>query len=111
MTRSAQVENIPPGLISKVFGLKSKDKATFSVTKNGYMVAVLTEIKVADGQSNKQQTDAIRDSVKSGMVSEVLAQLQQAIRAELKVSVNQNALKQFFDREDNPGYGGNAPRY
>ena len=111
MTRSAQVENIPPGLISKVFGLKSKDKATFSVTKNGYMVAVLTEIKVADGQSNKQQTDAVQDSVKSGMVSEILAQLQQAIRAELKVSVNQNALKQYFNRGDNPGYGGNAPRY
>ncbi|MFL2687684.1 MAG: peptidyl-prolyl cis-trans isomerase [Alphaproteobacteria bacterium] len=111
MIRSAQVENIPPGLISKVFGLKSKGKATFSGTKNGYMVAVLTEIKVADGQSNKQQTDAIQDAVKSGMVSEVLAQLQQAIRAELKVSVNQNALKHFFDRGDNPGYGGNAPRY
>ena len=75
------------------------------------MVAVLTEIKVADGRANKQQTDAIRDAVKSRMISDILAQLQQAIRAKIKVSVDQNSLKEFFDRSDNPGYGGNAPRY
>jgi len=114
VTRSAQVENVPPGMISKIFGLKSKGKATFSAAKNGYMVAVLTEIRTADGLSDKKQTDAIEDALKSGMVSDILAQLQQAIRAENKISVNQTALKQFFDRDGNSGYGGyggNAPRY
>ena len=75
------------------------------------MVAVLNEIKVADGQSNKQQSDTIQNTVKSRMISDILAQLQQAIRAKIKVSVDQNTLKEFFDRSDNPGYGGNAPRY
>ena len=111
ITRSAQVKNVPPALISKIFSLESKGKATFSATKNGYMVAVLNEIKVADGQSNKQQSDTIQNTVKSRMISDILAQLQQAIRAKIKVSVDQNTLKEFFDRSDNPGYGGNAPRY
>lgn len=106
VTRTAQDKNAPPGLISKIFSLKSRGKATFSSAGDGYMVAALTDIKSPDGLADKDATKSLKDQLKSSMVADILAQFQKAVRAENKVSVDQPALKRFFDDRNSGGYGG-----
>lgn len=103
--RSAQDKNAPPGLVAKIFTLKSKSKATFGAASEGYMVAALTEVKSTQGSAGKDAAKELKDRLKSSMVADILSQFQSAVRANHKVTVDRAALKRFFDR-DSGGYGG-----
>jgi len=100
ISRSGQPKNAPAGLVAKLFALKTKNKSTFAVSGNGYMVAQLTEIKSADNASKDKTVKALREDLKSGMVSDILAQFQDAIRKDNNVSVDQAAIKSYFDRNE-----------
>ncbi|MDA0655724.1 MAG: peptidyl-prolyl cis-trans isomerase, partial [Proteobacteria bacterium] len=76
ISRSGQPKNAPAGLVAKLFALKSKNKSTFAVSGNGYMVAQLKDIKSADGALKNKVIKALRDDLKAGMVSDILAQFQ-----------------------------------
>jgi len=108
--RFNRVEGIPPELIAKLFKLKSKGKASFIRGNGEYFVASLTRITSADGRVDKEAINALKNEVKISMVSDILSQLQSAIRKSNNVSVNEVTLKQFFDsNEDGSGALGDTP--
>ena len=104
------VEGIPRELIAKIFNLKSKGKASFSRGNGEYFVASLSQVISPDGRVDKKRIDALKNEVKISMVSDILSQLQSAIRESHEVSVNKAALKQMFEsNEDDSGALGDTP--
>ena len=104
------VEGIPRELIVKIFNLKTKGKASFSRGNGEYFVASLSQVTSPDGRVDKKRINALKNEVKISMVSDILSQLQSAIRETHEVSVNKAALKQMFEsNEDESGALGDTP--
>ena len=105
-----RVEGIPSELITKMFELNNRGKAVFSRGKNQYFVASLTQISSAQEQVDKKIMTALKNEIKISMVSDILSQFQSAIRDINDVSVNEQALKRFFDSKvDESGAFGDTP--
>ena len=108
--RFDRVEGIPSELITKMFELNNRGKAVFSRGKNQYFVASLTQISSAQEQVDKKIMTALKNEIKISMVSDILSQFQSAIRDINDVSVNEQALKRFFDSKvDESGAFGDTP--
>jgi peptidyl-prolyl cis-trans isomerase D len=94
-----------PAILSKIFAVKAKGKATFSPSSKGYLVAVLSEIKAPEGKNVDKETAPIKNNIKIGMISDLLEQYQRALRKRYETSVDRKAIQKFFDQQDTGGGG------
>ena len=96
-TRSGRdsVSSLPPALTAKLFTLKPGDSAVVG-TVDGFVVARLKEIKTADPYSDQKTADKLRDALREGLASDLLAQFARALRQRYEVEINRKTIATRF---------------
>ncbi len=88
-------EKIPRLLINKVFEL-SKSKSSMARNGDGYTVASLKEIIVANPSSDKAGVDELTEQLSESFGRDIHAQLAMALREQFGVKINREAVSSLF---------------
>ncbi len=87
VSRSSPASGVPPQLIEPLFALKPGE-ATMIETPDGFLVAVLAEIRTADPKADPLTWGRIRDAVSKGLGDDLQASITFALRDRAKPQVN-----------------------
>ena len=88
-------EKIPQVLIDQIFKL-SKGRAALARNGDGYTVASLKEIVIADAVSDKAGVDELSDQLSESFVRDIHSQLSKALRDRFGVKINRDAVSSLF---------------
>jgi peptidyl-prolyl cis-trans isomerase D len=99
LTRSGNQQAGPAGraLASKLFEVKPGGAVTASV-QDGMAVGRLTEVRPAKPAQNAEAVAALKEQLRQGLRSDVLAQYANALRQRYDVQVNQQLLDRILNR-------------
>jgi hypothetical protein len=99
LTRSGNQQAGPAGraLASKLFEVKPGGAVTASV-QDGMAVGQLTEVRPAKPAQNAEAVAALKEQLRQGLRSDVLAQYANALRQRYDVQVNQQLLDRILNR-------------
>jgi peptidyl-prolyl cis-trans isomerase D len=87
VSRTSPAAGVPPQLIEPLFALK-KGEATMIETPDGFLVAVLAEIREVDPKADPLTWGRIRDAVAKGLGDDLQASITFALRDRAKPQVN-----------------------
>ncbi|MBK1668363.1 hypothetical protein CKO28_09985 [Rhodovibrio sodomensis] len=99
LTRGDNRQAGPVGraLAGKLFGIEVGGAVTAGV-QNGVAVAQLKQVQAANPAENPDAVAQLRDQVRQGLRSDVLAEFANALRTRYDVQVNQQLLNQILNR-------------
>ncbi len=87
----ATTNGLTPALVAKLFSLKPGE-AGLAPTGDGFVVAVLKDIKRADASAKKAK-DELRKALENGLAADLLGQFTGALREQFGVEINQKTIE------------------
>lgn len=84
---------LPPALMDQIFTVKV-GQAAMAESSNGYVVAVLKEIRPPTDKEKKQTADGLRKEMRRGIASDLFQQFVGAMRARISIDVHPGVLKE-----------------
>lgn len=87
--------NVPADLAADLFQLEKGGVATGEADE-GHVIARLVEIHPADADADSPEVAKLRQDISDAMAGDVLAQFGDALRREIEVRVNQDAIDALF---------------
>ena len=95
---------LPPELIANIFSSKVGN-AVWAAGDGAHFIALLSEIKQARADSSAGEVDAIRNQLIQGISNDLTAQLAEALRIRVGVTINHETVEKYYSssgRTSNP---------
>ncbi len=94
-TRSGHTGGLPSGLIDPLFGVEVGD--AFSVDLDTAMlVGRLTAVDIAEPGDDVEEWTGLVDQLKFSMAQDLIVQMTEALRADIKVNVESSTIEELF---------------